>query len=120
MRKIVVSSLILLLCLTFSISHSYDLEKISKADLSGIWATKNSFLWFYKDRTMRLLNKNCFLKARGNWKFEFGGLHIYVNGEEVFWRQVLEVPDKWIPGRNIRFADNSTWMFHGRDTGMKC
>ena len=114
-----VLAVLLLICFV-STAHSYDMARISKTDLTGVWATKNSFLWLYEDKTMKLLNENCFLKARGTWKFEMGGLHVYINGEEAFWRQVLEVPDKLTGGKNIRFADNGTWMFFGRDTNKKC
>ena len=114
-------AVVLLLLCSFSISHGYDLEKISKADLSGIWATKKSFVWLYKDRSMKLYDQvTCGLKATGKWKFEMGKLHMYIGGKEVFWRYVLELPKKWYGGQEMRLADNSRWMFHGRDTSRKC
>ncbi len=110
---------VLLLAGSVSISHGYDMARISKADLTGIWFTKNSILWLYEDRSMKLYNKvTCALKATGKWKFEFGGLHMYVDGKEVFWRQVLEVPKTG--NRNMRFADNSTWWFFHKNTDRKC
>ncbi len=110
---------VLLLFGSVSISHSYDLRQIAKTDLTGVWFTKNSIVWLYEDRSMKLYNKIiCALKATGRWKFEMGGLHMYIGGKEVFWRQVLEVPKTG--NRNMRFGDNSAWMFFDKNTDWKC
>lgn len=113
-------AVVLLLLCSFSISHGYDYERISKADMTGVWSAGKSFVWLYQDRSMKLLNQNCYLKARGRWRYEGGGLNIYVNGKRIFWRQVMELPKNWYIGYRMRFTDNSTWLFHGRDTNQKC
>lgn len=101
MQKAVVSSLLLLFC-SFSISHGHYYERISKADMTGVWSTDKSFVWLYKNRKMKLLNQNCFLKALGNWRYDGGSLHIYVNGKRIFWPQVMELPKNWYIGYHLR------------------
>lgn len=119
MRYII--AILLLLCLTFSIAHGYDILKISKADMSGVWVTDKYMIWLYKDRSMKLYNgTTCNLEATGKWKFEMAQLHMYYAGREIYWSYVIEVPKKWIPGRWIRFANNQRWMFFGRDTNRIC
>ena len=96
------------------------LPKFWHADLSGVWSTGTAYTWLYEDHTMKTLDTNCGLVGTGTWKFEFGALKIYEGSKEVFFSQILDVPEKPNPGEKLVLDTTAEWMFMGRDTDQEC
>ena len=93
---------------------------VMNADLVGVWSMGNGYMWLYENNDMKTLGPNCSLLGIGTWDFELGALKIYVDGEEVIFTNILDVPTSPKMGDKMVLDTTREWLFLGRDTEQEC
>ena len=93
---------------------------IMNADLVGVWSMGNGYMWLYENNDMKTLGPDCSLLGIGTGDFELGALKIYVDGEEVIFTNILDVPTSPKMGDKMVLDTTREWLFLGRDTEQEC